>query len=420
MDVTLHRFQATLKDSLMARLDAIGRRGLLKGSLASATTLWLGGCVGGFGGSREAPVASIPAAPPEPVQGSTLGNGPVKVALLLPLTGPAQGAAVAASMRNAAELALAEFQNPDLTIVVKDDKGTPEGARDAAAEAVAEGAELILGPLFAGSVAAAGQVARGAGRPVIAFSTDATVAARGVYLIGFLPGPEVDRVLDFAASQGRRSVAALIPETTYGNVVEAQFRETAARRGLRVAGAERYAAGAAAAAVARLAPVIGGAQPLADTLFLPETADNLPAVTQALQGAGFNPARVKPIGTAIWNDPRVARIPALAGGWFAAPDQAGFQAFTGRYRAKYGSEPTRIASLSYDAVSYAAALSRTQGSQRFTEGVLTNASGAAGTDGIFRLKPDGTNERGLAIFELRAGAATVIAPAPRAFGTSGA
>jgi len=406
----------------MARLDAFGRRGLLKGSLAVATTLSLGGCVSfGPGGGRAVPPVAVPAAPPETPAGAPgLGNGPVKVALLLPLTGPAQGAAVATSMRNAAELALAEFQNPDLTVIVKDDKGTADGARDAATEALAEGAELIIGPLFAGSVAAAGQVARAAGRPVIAFSTDASVATRGVYLIGFLPGPEVERVIEHAVAQGRRSVAGLIPETTYGNVVEVQFREAAARRGLRVAGVERYAAGGAAAAIARLAPAIGGAQPLADTLFLPETADNLPAVAQALQGAGFNPARVKPIGTAIWNDPRVARIPALAGGWYAAPDQTGFQAFAGRYRAKFNSEPTRIASLAYDAVSYAAALSRTQGSQRFTEGVLTNPSGAAGTDGLFRLKPDGTNERGLAVFEIRNGAAVVASPAPRSFGVSGA
>ena len=410
----------------MARLDAFGRRGLLKGSLAAATTLSLGGCMSTLaGGSRPAPPAALPTAPLptaplEPFGGPGLGNGPVRVALLLPLTGPGQGAAVAASMRNAAELALSEFQGPDLTILLKDDKGTPEGARDAAGEALAEGAELILGPLFAGSVAAAGQVARAAGRPVIAFSTDASVASRGVYLIGFLPGPEVDRVIDFAASQGRRSVAGLIPETTYGNVVEVAFREAAARNNMRVAGVERYAAGAAAAAVARLAPMIGGAAPQADTLFVPETADNLGAVAQALQTAGFNPARVKPIGTAVWNDPRVARIPALAGGWYAAPDQAGFQGFAGRYRARFGSEPTRIASLAYDAVSYAAALSRTQGSQRFAEGVLTNPSGAAGTDGLFRLKPDGTNERGLAIFELRGGASAVVNPAPRSFGAPGA
>ncbi|KAA2244346.1 penicillin-binding protein activator [Salinarimonas soli] len=400
---------------------AFGRRGLLKGSLAAATTLSLGGCVSTLaGGSRPSPVAAAPAPEPEPAAGPALGNGPVRVALLLPLTGPGQGAAVAASMRNAAELALAEFQGPDLTVLLKDDKGTPEGARDAATAALAEGAELILGPLFAGSVAAAGGVARAGGRPVIAFSTDASVATRGVYLIGFLPGPEVDRVVDYAASQGRRSVAGLIPETTYGNVVEAAFREAAARNNMRVAGVERYAAGAGAAAAARLAPVIGGASPQADTLFIPETADNLAGLAQGLQSAGFNPQRVKPIGTAVWNDPRIARIPGLQGGWYAAPDQAGFQAFAGRYRAKYNTEPTRIASLAYDAVSYAAALSRTQGSQRFSEGVLTNPSGAAGIDGLFRLKADGTNERGLAIFELRGGASAVVNPAPRAFGSSGA
>ncbi len=405
----------------MARLAAFSRRGLLRGSAALGLAMPLGGCLPSFsGGPREAPSAALEPAPVAAASGPTLGNGPVLVALLLPLTGPAGGVTVAASMRNAAELALAEFQNPDLTILVKDDRGPADGAREATAEAIAAGAELIVGPLFAASVAAAGAVARPAGRPMIAFSTDASVAARGVYLIGFLPGPEVDRVVDYAAAQGRRSVAALIPETTYGNVVEAAFREAAARRGLRVAGIERYAAGGGAAAAGRLAPVIGGAAPQADALFLPETPDNITAVAAGLQAAGFSPQRVKPIGTAVWNDPRVARIPALAGGWYAGPETAGFQAFAGRYRARYNAEPARIASLAYDAVSYAAALSRTQGSQRFTEGVLTNPSGASGTDGLFRLRTDGTSERGLAIYELRGGAATVVNPAPRAFGASGA
>jgi outer membrane PBP1 activator LpoA protein len=137
--------------------------------------------------------------------GETIGTGSVKVALVLPLSGPAQAQVAAVSLRNAAELALAEFQGPDLTILVKDDAGTPEGAREATRQALADGAELVIGPLFAGSVRAAGQVARQANRPVLAFSTDASVATRGVYLLSFLPQSEVDRIIDHAVAQGRRS-----------------------------------------------------------------------------------------------------------------------------------------------------------------------------------------------------------------------
>jgi ABC-type branched-subunit amino acid transport system substrate-binding protein len=399
---------------------SVSKRFALKG-MAACLPFLVAGCIGSGSlmppGSigAEGPSEAIPPA----IEGSTIGTGSVRVALILPLTGQGQGAVVAQSLRNAAELALSEFQNPDVTILVKDDQGTPEGASAAAQQAIDEGAELIIGPLFASSVQSAGQVARQAGRPVIAFSTDASVATRGVYLLSFLAQSEVDRIVDYAASQGRRSIAALIPETTYGSVVEAQFQEAAARRGIRVAAIERYAPGQPQAAVQRLGPVIGGAAPQADALFVPENGDGMAAVGQALQTAGFNPQRVKPLGTGVWNEPRVYAVPALQGGWFAAPDNRGFNAFAGRYRARYNSDPTRLATLSYDAVSLAAALARTQGSQRFSESVLANPSGFAGADGVFRFRADGTNDRALAVQEIRNNGTVTISAAPRALGAPG-
>jgi ABC-type branched-subunit amino acid transport system substrate-binding protein len=350
---------------------------------------------------------------PMAASGMTIGSGPVHVALILPLSGQGQSAVAAQSLRNAADLALVESQSTELTILLKDDRGTPEGAREATNQALAEGAELILGPLFAGSVQAAGQVARQRGKPVIGFSTDASVATRGVYLLSFLVQAEVERIVSYASSQGRRSVAALVPETTYGRVAEAQLQEGAARHGLRVVAIERYPAGQPQGAVQRLSRVVAGAAPQADALFIPENGDSLPAVAQALQTVGFNPQQVKPLGTGVWNEAGVFALPALQGGWFASPDNRGFNAFAARYRARFNTDPIRLATLSYDAVTLAAALTRVQGSQRFTEGVLTNPAGFAGADGVFRFKPDGSNDRALAVQEIRNGTAVVVSGAPR-------
>ena len=346
--------------------------------------------------------------------GQTIGTGKVKVGLILPLTAEGQGAVVGNSLKNAAEMALAEFPNADLTLLVKDDRGTPEGARAAAQEALSEGAELIVGPLFAPSVQAAEQVARGANKPVIAFSSDSNVASRGIYLLSFPPENDVNRVIGYAAQQGRKSFAALVPDTAYGKVVEAAFQQAAANRGVRVAAIEHFGADPAAmkAAIQRLMPSLAQA----DALFVPAAADTMPALGQALQEAGYNPARVKPLGTGVWNDASVARVPAIQGGWFASPDTAGFNAFAGRYQQRFNSAPTRTATLAYDAVSLAAALARTQGSQRFSEAVLTNASGFAGADGVFRFRPDGQVERGLAILELRNGQIVTVNAAPRDLG----
>ncbi len=348
-----------------------------------------------------------------PSGGGTIGNGPVKVALLLPLTGSAQGAMVAQSMRDAADLALAEFQSSDLTILVKDARGTPEGAQAAASQAIAEGAQLIMGPLFAGSVQAAGQVARQAGKPLIGFSSDRASATHGVYLLSFMVQAEVDRIIAYAASQNRRAVAALIPETAYGRVAEAQLREAAAENGLRIIAIERYPAGQPQGAVQRLAQAIGGPAPQADALFVPDNGDGLPAVAQALQTVRFNGQRVQPLGTGVWDEARVFGLPALQGGWFAAPDKRGFMDFAARYRARFNRDPVRLASLSYDAVTLAAALARMQGPQAFNDSMLTNGAGFAGTDGVFRFNPNGTNDRALTVQQIQGGTAVVIDAAPR-------
>lgn len=371
----------------------------------------LAGCSGGPSGLPGFDGATTQPAQPT---GQTLGTGTVKVGLILPLGAEGQGGAIGNSLKNAAELALAEFPNADLTILVKDDRGTPQGAQAAAQEALREGAELIIGPLFAPSVQAVGQVARAANRPVIAFSSDSNVAGRGIYLLSFPPENDVNRVIAYASQQGRRSFAALVPDGAYGKVVEAAFQQAVAARGGRVVVIERFAADSNAmrAAATRLAPALQQA----DALFVPAAADTMPALGQALQQAGYDPARVKPLGTGVWNDADVARIPAIQGGWFASPDTAGFNAFAGRYQQRFNTPPTRTATLAYDAVSLSAALARTQGSQRFSESVLTNASGFAGADGVFRFRPDGHIERGLAVLELRNGRIVTVAAAPRDLG----
>ncbi|WP_411901543.1 penicillin-binding protein activator [Methylorubrum thiocyanatum] len=398
----------------------MARRGGRWTALAGAALLAMGlsGCIGGPDGPRPE-ARTVPAAEPGAAAGAgnVIGAGSVKLALIVPLTGP--GASVGAALRNAAELAYDDFQKPNLQILVKDDRGTPEGAREAAQAAFAEGAEVVLGPLFAANVQAAGGVARGAGKPVIAFSTDAAVAARGVYLISFLPQSEVDRIVDEATANGRRSFAALIPETTYGNAVEAQFREAVARRGARLVGLERYAAGNPGPAVERLRGVIAGSGAQADALFVPDTPDGLVSVGPALTRVGFSPVRVRPLGLALWNDPRVMAQPAFQGARFAAPDTAGFSNFVQRYQARFGTLPPRNASLGYDAVSLTAALVRQYGTQRFADATLTNPAGFSGLDGTFRFLPEGVSERTLAVYEIRNNAASVVSPAPKVLGPSG-
>ena len=215
------------------------------------------------------------------------------------------------------------------------------------------------------------------------------------------------------SQQGKRSFVALVPDNAYGSVVEAEFKQEVARKGGRVVALERYPADGGKMADA--AKLIAQAASRADVIFIPDAGEGVAAAAQALAANGLNLKRLQVVGTGLWDDPRIFADPALEGGWFAAPDSGGFRAFAARYRARYGQDPVRTATLAYDAVALVAALVKTQGPQRFAPETLTNASGFAGIDGVFRFRADGTNQRGLAVLRATPSGGQVIAPAPRTF-----
>jgi len=374
----------------------------------SAAAIALAACATQLGGGAPTPQ------PGEPTSANaSVGEGQVRVAMILPLSAQGNAGVAAQSMKNAAEMALAEFKGPNVQLLVKDDGGTPQGAQASAQQAISEGAEIIIGPLFAQSVSAVGQVARARNIPVIAFSTDASVAARGVYLLSFLPETDVRRIVEFAVSRGKRSFAALLPDNAYGTVVEAAFQQEVSRRGGRVLALEKYPPDANR--MSEVVRRVAQAANQVDSIFIPDGADAVPQVVQALAADGVNLKRVQLLGTGLWDDPRIFSTAALEGGWYAAPESTGFRSFSGRYRARYGQDPVRTATLAYDAVALVAALVKTQGPQRFSEQVLTNPSGFAGIDGVFRFRPEGPNERGLAVLRVTPSGGQVISPAPRSF-----
>ncbi len=391
-------------------------------TLSRRTALHLGGtaslaalvaaCGGGTGldplpGGQQSETA------PPAATGPNIGSGRVRIGLILPLsaTGPVGSAANA--IRNAADLAIAEFDNPDVTLLVKDDRGDPAVAREMTQQALAEGAELILGPFTAAAVQQASALTRAAGRPMIAFSSDTSVAQPGVYLMSFAPQTDVARIMGFAASRGKRQVAALLPEGAFGNVIAAEFQQQVAALRLSQGPLERYQPGRAAEAAKALAGQIGAS----DALLVTDLNDAMPRTADALGASGIRGVQL--LGTGVWNDLSVLQKPAVQGGWFAAPDASGFNSFAERYRKRFSANPTRMATIGYDCVALVAALVKTQGSNRFAAQTLTNASGFAGQDGVFRFRADGTNERGLAVLEVRNRSAQIISPAPKGF-TGGA
>ena len=400
----------------MARMH-LDRRPILRGVLVAGLCALVAACDSDSGMDRAALEPMPQAAPTPQVESKPLdavvGQGTVKVALVLPQSASGNAGAAAQSMRNAAELALAEFNTPDIQLVVKDDGGTAQGARAAATAATDEGAKLVLGPLFAHSVASAGQVAKQRNVPMLAFSTDQNVATNGVFLLSFMPESDVDRIVSYAVSQGKRSFAALLPENGYGSVVEAAFQTAVAKAGGRVVGLEHYSSDKAkmSEAIARLASTL----PQADALLIPDSAADVQTVVGMLATNGVNLKRLQLLGTGLWDDPAISRDESLSGAWYAAPDDRNYKGFVERYKAKYGSAPVRTASLAYDATALVAALVKTQGPNALTADTFASPTGFSGIDGAFRFKPDGGNERGLAVYKVQPGGAVMVSPAPTNF-----
>lgn len=373
----------------------------------------------------------------------------VRIAILLPMSGP--GADAGKAFLDAASMALFESYDPRLQLFPLDTRGTPDGARLAAQEAVTREADIVLGPLFSSSISAAKPILQSAGIKAIGFSNNPDVAGDGVYLLSFLPEQEVNRVITYAAREGYTDFAALIPDTPYGEAALEGFSGAVFSSGETIAALEIYERNTQTVfePVKNLANYderrqayvdeerfLEGLAPddLADEILekmepyetigdvpfnavlVPEGGQFLRSMVPLLPFYEVDPEAVKFLGTGLWHDPTLVGEPSLEGAWFAAPEPQRIEDFMNRFRSFYGYRPPRIATLAYDAVGLVSTLSRIEvRSQRFSHATLINANGFMGLDGIVRFTPGGLTERGLAVLEITEDGFEVVSPAPRRF-----
>jgi len=404
-----------------------------KTAIAVSGTCLVGAALAGCGGGGVSDVPSSQLANPnlavaegkteQPTVRKRLGS---KVALLLPLGAAGQSAIVAKSMKQAAEMALFESNYSDFQIVVKDTKGTADGAAAAANSALAEGVELIVGPLFAQSVTAVSQAAGPQNIPVIAFSNDQRVAGPNIYLLSFQAQQEVRRVISFASMQGKKQFIALVPDNTYGETLEAEFRSAVTAGGGIAVAVERYPAG--------LGGILGPAHKLIedirvaeesgikiDALFAPGGPDILSNLGSVIRQEKLDTSQIQLLGTGGWDYPNISREKAFIGGWYPAPDPRSWRNFSDKFSKSFGTAPPRIASLAHNAITIAIRLARShEKGQRYTQANLTRAGGFLGADGIVRFTTQGLVERSLAILEVRKFGPRVISPAPQTFSENAA
>jgi branched-chain amino acid transport system substrate-binding protein len=327
-----------------------------------------------------------------------------KVALIVPLNGV--DGPIGTSISRAAALALVDTNNQQISLTVYD--STQRGAGAAAAQALAAGNQLILGPLTADDVRAVAPVARKAGVPVVAFSNDRDVAGEGIFIMGTVPTESIGRVVQFAQSRGAKRFGGLVPTNLYGQRASHALFTAAQRSGGSVAAMQAYAGTASSVRTAVAALNTKG--PFDAVMIGDGVAAAGIAAPQLRSGTRI-------LGTELWGNERaIGRTAALRGAWYAALPNERFDQLVTRYRAKYGKVPYRLASLGYDAMLLTVRTTRYwEPGRPFPARRLIEKDGFAGVDGIFRFGRDGIAERALEVRQVTASGSTLLSPAATAF-----
>jgi len=352
------------------------------------------------------------------------GNGgSVQVALLIPSgSGQSQDEIFGQNLENAARLAMADLSGVNIDLRVYKTGGSPAKASALAKQAVDEGAQVILGPFYSEEANAAGVAVANSGVNVLAFSNNAAIAGGNVFVLGQTFESTAKRLAGYAVRNGKSKVLIVHDRNVAGEVGKSAIERGVASAGGSVVGVTSYEF--SQNGIVQAAPgIVGTARSSGATaLFLTaDTAGALPLLSQLLVDNGIDRATTQFIGLTRWDiPPATLALPGVQGGWFAMPDP-GLQAqFRARYEGAYGSQPSPVAGLAYDGIAAIGALAnRAKGGRPLSKGDLTQSAGFAGVSGIFRLLPNGTNERGLAVATIRTNQVVVIESAPRSFGGAG-
>ncbi len=348
-------------------------------------------------------------------------SAPVPVALLVPRGGSSADNLLAQNLENAARLAIQNLDGVEIDLRVYGTAGTAGNASSAAAQAVNDGAKIILGPVYGEAANAAGVTAAAKGVNVLSFSNNPTIAGGNVFVLGPTFNNTANRLVGYAKRNGKNRIVILHGQDVAGQLGRNAIQQAISANGATLAGTVDYALSqeSVVAAVPRVRAAIDSSG--ADALFLTtSSASALPLFAQLLPEAGIQTTVTQYIGLTRWDiPPQTLSLSGVQGGWFTLPDPGASSAFTQRYSAAYGAAPHPLAGLAFDGIAAVGALVKSGKSNALTGAALTQSAGFQGATGIFRLRGDGTNERGLAVATIRNQGVVILEAAPRGFGGAG-
>jgi len=358
-----------------------------------------------------------------------------KAAMLLPLSGKLskQGE----GLQNATLLAINELDDKNIVIDFFDTQSSPDGAAKAARGAVAQGANIIIGPLTSDEVEAVTPLAKSERIPVVSFSTSPRVLQNGIYSLGLLSEEQIYTIMKFATDKGRKNFAILVPDNNYGmGLAKAAYRSAKINRvnlikigfyapdsidfsqllsdmtdykkrseradNLKKSAERRLENGdeSAAADLQRMKNVdsIGGVD--FDAIIIPESGAKLKSAASMLGYYDVFAPEVMMLGTATWDNTNLSRETTLYGSFYPALSKEHSSYLFDKYQKTFSQNPESLYSFAYDAVALLSELGKSENSS--VSARLLDEHGFSGLNGSFKFFADGTNSHNLKIFEVTA------------------
>ena len=373
-----------------------------------------------------------------------------RVGMLLPLTGA--DARYGNGLKNASMLALNDFNNPNLVLQYYDTQSTPAGARIAIENALNQRADLIIGPLKSLEVQAITDETIYQGVPVIAFSTAQEVLQPTIYTLGLLIDEQVDRIMTYAADQGRKRFALLLPDNGTGAAVARAAVKSAQKNDVAVTVVGFYQPGAsdfsgiakemtnyaqrhdrvariknklqtaaqtgdtkAAHALKKLSTREGLGDVGFDALIIPENGAKLTAAISMFAYYDAAAPQVRFLGTSLWEGNRLNNEAAVASSLYPSVRRPLAGKFASQYYNTFNEKPSSLYTLAYDAVSIANRLAQTRG-ENLNEDIVTQG-GFGGINDRVRFFADGSNQHSLDVVEIRPEGNIVVDSGSRYFET---
>lgn len=378
------------------------------------------------------------------------------VAVLLPMSGPNRELGV--GIQHSIEIAFLQKAPRDVLVSFHDLSGDRTHKASVINDVLNRNPDMIIGPVFADDALLVRDM-KPRDLPVLSFTSDPTALGGGVLSIALMPNQSVEESIKQSANDGYKNMVILAPDNPSGYIMANAAINASEYYNIRIMGLAFYkegnqdsiksvaaraaqydvrvAANDSAKAILsdilvkeKLNPVemssvsaqldtlnkreTMGCAPFDSILLLGNAADST-SMASFLRYYDVSAKDTKIYGTALWDSAiNLTTDMTMAGAKFTSLPFANAE-YNKLYEDAEGIAPARIDSFGYDAAMIAInALRSPLGAGAY----LLDPSGYRGLDGLFRLRPNGLNERALQTLQLNGtGHATLANPSAKNFMT---